>query len=199
MATDPGEIKRLVEELWAATEALSTAENGLRSAVFQKLLDRELASSAERQDSNGRSRGESVAAAVDRAFTDADDRAEAIATYFDIESHEAEDLFDLRDPDPKIHFANDKLSEGIKGGLREITLLVCGARSALGLETTTQQVRDAANQFDRADSNFMKNLSDFDEIAIRGKPKSKNRAIRMRVIGSERAAKLAQRIAGAAE
>ena len=105
------------------------------------------------------------------------------------------ELFDLSGNEPKLVLPSRKLANGKAAAVREVALLVCGVRTAVGLETGTQHIRAAADTLGKLDpANFMKTLDSMPEIAVLGRRGSSNRAIRMKVTGAEAARPLAQRL-----
>ncbi|MCY3507072.1 MAG: hypothetical protein OXH41_13005 [Chloroflexi bacterium] len=132
---------------------------------------------------------------VDSSLATEQQRVDAAARYFDIDPSQVRELFDLSRDEPKLVMPSKKLAKGKATAVREITLLVCGVRTAVGLETGAQHIRTAADDFNRLDSaNFMTTISAMDQIAVLGKPGSPNRAVRMRVTGAEEARPLAQKL-----
>lgn len=140
---------------------------------------------------NGRSAGMSDEP-VDGSYANAEQRADSIARFLGIDPVKALDLFNLDGPEPELRVRTGDIPTGKSDGARTIALLLCTVRTALGLETTTRHVREAAERYGRYDGpNFMKTLTAMPEIAVRGKPQSSNRLIRLRVIGEEAARDLA--------
>jgi hypothetical protein len=104
-------------------------------------------------------------------------------------------IFDTSGEEPTLVIATKYVSEAKAHATRKITLLIAGAMTALGLETTTSLVRKVTDSYGKLDGpNFMTTLTNLDEISVLGKPRSKNRIIRMRVPGAEAAQALAQQI-----
>lgn len=189
------QLAEIVERVRTATESLDGDDLRLREIAFEKLLDHELALTPSSNGTNVE-KGASEAAndPLDTSYASPEMRADAIARYFGISSDEANDLFDLHDQVPTLQVQSTKLDSSIAGAVREIALLVCGSRTALGIETGSKDIRVVANEYKRFDGNFNKHLNEFDLIAVRGKPRSPNRLVRMRVVGAEAARTLAQRL-----
>lgn len=190
------QLTAIVERVREATKSLSGDEFRLREIAFEKLLEHELSN-------GGPSNGAATLApletpadtdSLDTSYSTPEMRAEAVARYFGISQEDAFDLFDLSSDEPVLQIQSSKLDTSVAGAVREIALLVCGARTALGIETGSKDIREPADQYKRFDSNFNKHLTDFDLIAVRGKSRSPNRLVRMRVIGAEAARALAQRL-----
>lgn len=200
MNTRAAQLKAIVDDAWAATETLSECEASVRQAAFERLLSHLLAG-----DTGGDANGEEItrpAAAthtpagaptepIDDTYATPEQRAEAVGRFFGITPEEASDLFDLTQMDPKLQLPSKRLPEARADAVRKIALLVCGARTALGVETGSKDIRQAAEDYKKYDRNFMPILTDMPELAVRGKSRSKNRLVRMRVIGTEEARSLA--------
>ena len=135
-------------------------------------------------------------AAIDDLFATESQRAAAIARYFDLELQEANDLFDITQPDPVLIANSKRLAGATSAGTREIALMVVGARTAMALDTGTEHIHEAAKRYARLDPpNFMTTLEAMDQIALRGAPRSQNRLVRMKAIGAEEARALAAQLA----
>ncbi len=189
------QLSAIVERVREATKSLSGDEFRLREIAFEKLLEHELAGTP---STNGESNG-ALQSSSERGMTDLDTgyatpqaRAQAIGRYFGIDAELAADLFVLEQEAPTLAIPSSKLAGSKAEAVRQIALLVCGSRTALGIETGTKQIREAVEAYGKFDSNFMTTLTKLDLIAVRGKPGSQNRLVRMRVIGAEAAQGLAQ-------
>lgn len=200
MSTRTDELKAIVDDAWAATETLSQCDVGVRQAAFERLLSHLLAndtSSGANEDQIARSATAAHVSAgtpsepIDDTYATQEQRAEAVSRFFDITPEEASDLFDLTQPDPKLQLPSKKLPEARTDAVRKIALLMCGARTALGIETGSKDIRQVAEDYRKYDRNFMSVLTEMPELAVRGKSHSKNRLVRMRVIGTEEARTLA--------
>ncbi len=189
------ELIEIIKRVHAATESLSRDDLRLREIAFERLLDHELSHTAADNGHDARQiESNSTQDAVDTSFATPDMRADAIGRYFQIDPEEAMDIFDLSGDEPTLAIPSNKIPAPKAGAVRQIALLIGGARTALGLETDTADVRKEADNFGKVDPNFMGTLTDFDKIVVRGKKGSKNRLIRMRVIGAEEAQKIAQEL-----
>lgn len=200
MSVRSDELKAIVDDAWAATETLSGCEPDVRQVAFERLLTHLLAGDRNGAsptigtvESNGR-QGAS-AEPLDGSYATEEQRAWAIAQSFQIGIDEVRDLFDLSDVEPVLQVSSKRLSKQKSVATREIVLLVCGARTALGLDTGTDHIRAAAEQHGRIDlSNFMRTLGAMDQIALRGSPGSGNRLVRLKGIGVEAARGLASKL-----
>lgn len=196
MHTRAEELKAIVNDAWVATEALADEDSVIRHTAFERLLDHLLVdnhsfpTNEESQNGERESHTSSSLAtnnALDTSYATGAQRAEAVGRYFDITADAAADLFELSNEVPELQIANRSLPESKAEAVRVIALLVCGVRTALGLETGSTDIRQIAEKYKKTDSNFARYLSDMPEIALRGKPGSQNRAVRMRVLGAEAA------------
>lgn len=199
MTTDAGgRLGELVAQARDAASVLGEEDRELRSIAFERVLDHLLG--------NGGGNGSAPPTAAAEAASEPDDdpidgvlateqqRVDAAARYFDIAPAEVRELFDLSNGEPRLVLHSNKLPKGKAEAVREIALLVCGVRTAVGLDTGSQHIRRASDDFNKLDRNFMTVLGEMDMIAVLGKPGSKNRLVRMRVIGAEAARPLAQRL-----
>lgn len=196
MSVRSDELKAMVDDAWAATETLSGCEPDVRQVAFERLLTHLLSGDrggAPAASGDSASNGTAAAAveALDTSYDTEEQRAEVVGRYLGIAPEEACDLFDLGQAEPTLRVAAKKLPKSRAEAVRTIALLVCGARTALGMETGTADIRAAADEYQKSDSNFMVNLTEAPGLAVRGKARSKNRLVRMRVIGMEEARSLA--------
>lgn len=189
------QLTEIIERIRAATECLGGDDHRLREIAFEKLLDYELDRTANPNGSNVRQgKTEPRADQIDTSYSTPQMRADAVGRYFDISPDDAMDLFDLSEEEPGLQIQSHKLDGAVAGAVREIALLVCGVRTALGFETGSRHIREAADHYNKLESHFNQYLTEFDLIAVRGKPRSPNRLVRMRVVGAEAARELAQRL-----
>ena len=199
MTTDAGSrLGQLVAQAREAASVLGEEDRELRSIAFERVLDHLLG--------NGGGNGSAPQTPAVEAPSEPDDdpidgvlateqqRVDAAARYFDIAPAEVRELFDLSNGEPRLVLHSNKLHRSRAEAVREIALLVCGVRTAVGLDTGSQHIRRASDDFNKLDKNFMTVLGEMDTIAVLGKPGSKNRLVRMRVIGAEAARPLAQRL-----
>ena len=130
-------------------------------------------------------------------FADEQQRVDAIARYFKIEPEEVGHIFDTISEQPMLQVHSGSLADSRAEAVREIALLVGGAHTALGQETSTSDIRSAADGYGKLDTkNFMKTLGAMSEISVLGRHGSPNRVVRMKVHGAEKARTLAQRLIG---
>ncbi len=200
MSVRSDELKAMVDDAWAATETLSGCEPDVRQVAFERLLTHLLSGDRGGAPVTGggvESNGLQGASAepLDSSYATEEQRAWAVAQFFQIGIDEVRDLFDLGDAEPFLQVGNKQLNKQKSAATREIVLLVCGARTALGLDTGTEHIREAADRHGRLDlPNFMRTLGAMEQIALRGSPGSGNRLVRLKAIGVEAARELALKL-----
>ncbi len=197
MPTSTDELVTLVTK---AQQATNNLDSELRRVAFERVLDHLLSNSAAADAARPNRQASRDVAGVakpdaDGVLADTQQRIDAIARYFKISPEVVYHIFDTSEEDPKLVLSTKQLAEAKAQATREITLLVGGALTALGLQTTTSQIREVADDYGKLDSpNFMTTLTNLEEISVLGKPRSPNRIIRMKVAGVEAAQAVAGRI-----
>lgn len=194
------ELAEVVALAEAATAGLQDPE--LRRAAFERVLDHLFVTDSPvpplaDRDPATHTPPTTIAPTqgVDGTFASAQQRVDALAHYFKIEPTDVQHIFDLSGQEPQLVVPTGRLAASKAEGTREIALLVAGARTALGQQTETTQIREVADHFGRYDStNFMTSLGRMSEISVLGKPRSPNRLVRMRATGAEAAQALAEKI-----
>ena len=191
----------LKEILQSVEEAVAVIEDEERKRIaFERLLDHLLKNVDGGQSAAGEDLGYSSdpeRATADGAFAEEYQRLDAVAHYFGIKPEHVTDIFNVSDDEPSLILNSGQLSRPKANGTREIALLITGARTALGYETNTEIIKDAANDYGKLNkSHFMATLAGMSELSLLGKRHSSNRIVRMKVRGAEEAAKLAQRLVG---
>lgn len=196
MTTRAEELKAIVDDAWAATANLGECEPAVRLTAFEQLLHFLLADSAS-QPRNGQSDAAAPASTSDQAepldssYATEQQRAEAVGRFLHLEPEDALDLFNLTEPTPRLTLPAEKLPNSSVEAIRVIALLVCAARTALGTETGSADIRQVAEDYNRCDPDFADALTNMQELSVRGKSSSRNRLVRLRVIGIEAAQALA--------
>ena len=184
------QMKQLVQVAREAVSDFKEADADLRRIAFERILDHMLNDD-----------GPDAAAASNGAVEDdwpprtKVRRAGLIAMYFGIDAEKAVDLFDLSDRDPVLRLSPAQVPDKKTDATRLITLLVAGARAAIGLDTTTAHIRSALEGQDALDAgNFATTLAAMEEIVLLGEPGQHNRVVRLKALGvveaKERAAHL---------
>lgn len=187
----------LQDLLKSAEDAISVIGDAeMKRIAFERVLDHLL-----KTDDSGSTAGNgaknslpSDEAAVDSSLASEQQRIDEVASYFGIGSEQVSDLFDLSEENPSLLLSSNELSESKAQGTREIALLITGVRTALGRDTHTDHIRAVADYYGKLDSNFMTILNGMPHLALLGKPRSPNRAVRMKVRGAEESATLVQKL-----
>ena len=195
--TAPAEgLRALVAEAWAATDVVADqVDPSTREAAFKMLLEAMLRNGAPIPAPDGESEPESQPQNGVGDQRNAADLGYSLADMFGISPEDVPNLFDVTDGEPKLILDHRKLSRKSAAATRELTLLVCAARDALRLSTPTTLIRSVAEAYDRLDSaNFMSTLRSMDEVAVRGRPGSRESTLRLRKVGVDAARELAQRL-----
>ena len=197
-------VKELAELVAAAREATADLDDAdLRRTAFERVLDHLLRNGehTESQDVvvSSAPRTEALNAAAldhaDQVFADEQQRVDVVARYFKVEPEDVGHIFNLSSEEPELVIHTSKLDAQKSPAVKEICLLVAGARTALGQDTATSHIRSAADHYGRLDTgNFMKTLSAMPEISVLGRPGSPNRVIRMKALGAEKSQDVAQRL-----
>lgn len=198
MRTSVDELADIVSAAQKATESLSDSD--LQKVAFERVLDHLLRNgeeSASELVSPADSAAEGSTVGADSVLADDQQRADAIASYFKVDPGDVGHVFEVSGEEPRLVVHASRLEARKALATRQIALLVVGARTALGQETTTSHIRTAVDDHNRLDgSNFMKTLADMPEISVLGKHGSPNRVVRMRVFGTDKAQLLAQQLIG---
>lgn len=188
------ELATLVTQAQQVTRNLDA---DLRPAAFERILDHLLANRVQaesaRTDPSGD--GETTRAQPDGTLAGSHQRIDALARYFKIPPEDVQHIFEVGEDAPGLVIATGSLPGPKAQATQEIALLLAGARTALGLQTTTSDVRAVVDDYGKHDSaNFMATLTDLGEIAVLGKPRLPDRVLRMKVVGAEHAQRIAQRM-----
>ena len=193
-------LSRIVADAWSATSPVAgEVDQATRQAAFKLVLETMLQNGAEQLDAPDEWADEpprlTAREALDDALATETQRTDAIAGYLGIVSDRVADLYDIGDATPKLCVKSASLSEQPTDATREIALLVTAARAALGLETGTRNIREAAVAQGKLDEVvFDRTLPLMKEISVRGASASPNRRVRLRGTGVEAARELAQRL-----
>ena len=205
---DAERLRRIVADAWDATSPVADqVDLETRQSAFRLLLENMLQNGYEPAPPEPLAVGEPPPEidgwpetddwSIDRAFATEVQRTDAVAMSLGLEYDEAQSLYDLSGPEPRLHVDPAKLSAERQSALREITLLVCVGRGGIGLDTGTRHVREAAAAHLRPvpDGEFDACMESIPGIVLRGYPDSENRLVRLRGTGVEAARELAQRLA----
>ena len=205
--TEAGEsMAAIVREAWAATELLGTlTEQPTRESAFMLVLEAMLRGGSDEGGSVGASaNGSQIAPAEsqppgvaeeDDLYSTPDLRIDGISNYLEIERESVDVLFDVGAREPSLQLQRHQLSNRAKTATREIALLILGARTALGLDTSLNDIREVVKRYRKYDgSNFAAALKSGSEFAVLGQPRSSHRTVRLRGGGMAAARELAKRL-----
>jgi len=196
MPTSTEELESLVIKAQEATRKLDSAE--LRKVAFEQVLDHLLASCGHQEGAVPNLQASpqgTMTEPADGLLASEQQRIDTLARYFGISPEEARLVFDVSGERPGLVLESRHLPEAKAPGTRDIALLVTGALTALGQETTTSYIREAADHYNRLDSpHLMSTLVNMPEIAVLGRPGSPNRVVRMKATGAEAVKALIQQI-----
>lgn len=197
MVTSDSRMKQVVDEAFAAIAGIpSEQDSDLRRIAFERVLDA-LLGDAVSNGAKATSTAAVPATAIDDGFATESQRTQAIAGYLRIAQEGASDLFDVSEIEPRLQVSSQKLASTKSQATKQITLLVAAARDALGLRTGTADIRTAVDDLRKYDkNNFTRTMQGIEEVALRGKPGSRNREIRLRLVGTEAARQIAQELVG---
>lgn len=199
MSRNTQELANIIKAAQDATKDVEEAH--LRDIAFDKVLSHLLEvelprPSLEKQGSADVSTaglGEHSSTPADATLADVQQRADAVAHYFKISPDQVDEIFDLTDSEPSLAIRSTQLAQQKSKATKEIVLLLTGVRTALGEDTTTEHIRQMAEDYSKLDGpNFMKALTGMPGIAVLGKRNSTNRVVRMKVRGAEEAQEFAQ-------
>lgn len=203
MPTDVDELAGIVATAEKATEELGNAD--LRKVAFERVLDHLLKNGdsspagehATATPVQAPTSDQTTTSSADGVFADEQQRVDAIARYFNIQPEEVGHIFETSSEEPVLQVHTGALAGSRAVATREIALLIGGARTSLGLDTSTSHIRSAVDEYGKLDSgNFMATLGAMSEISVLGRRGSPNRLVRMKVHGAEKARTLAQRLIG---
>lgn len=168
-----------------------------REAAFLRLLDARLGLEAVQGmeiDRRFASFGSNAAAgdeASERAW-----RVCSIARYLEIEEPQVCRLFKVEGPIPIFAAPAANLAESVAVAIRQITLVVAAARTAIDMATGTLDVRDAAEPYGKVDDNFRQAVETVPGIALRGREDARDRRIQLLRGGLDEARRVAQDLVG---
>ena len=193
-------LSRIVADAWSATSPVAgEVDQATRQAAFKMVLETMLQNGAEQLDAPDEWTDEpprlTAREALDDALATEVQRTDAVAVALGLEYDDVGTLFDLSAAEPVLRVNPTKLAPDSADVLREITLLVCIGRGALGLATGTKHIREAAAAHGRLDAaNFDAEMERIPGIALRGHSDSDNRFVGLRGAGFEAAGELARRL-----
>ena len=195
----PATVQQMKELVQVAREAVADFGEGdaeLRKIAFERILDHMLAGAPDDASaSNGASEDDWPPRTKSR-------RAGLVGLYLGIDPERAAELFDLSGQIPKLQLTSSQVPKDAIQAIRAITLLVAGARAAVGLETTVEDITESATAHspmipmdDRGSIPVPNVLAQMGEIAVLGAPGRANRIVRLKARGVEAAKERAAALA----
>ena len=191
----------VVKEAWLATSEIDDdVAQETREMAFKLVLEAMLRNgdstplSVENPD-DGSSTSQLQNTTEDDLYSTPALRMDAISSYLEIEDAEVDLLFATEGPEPTLHISPAKLARSKSQGTREVALLVLGARTALGLDTQMNDVRQCVEHYKKYDAgSFASTLLASPEFVVLGKPRSRQGTVRLRSRGVEATRELAKRL-----
>ena len=204
---DAERLRRIVADAWDATSPVADqVDLETRQSAFRLLLESMLQNGYEPAPEEPPAVDEPPPEidqwsepddwSIDRAFATEVQRTDAVAMSLGLEYDEAQSLYDLSGPEPRLRVDPAKLAADRQSALREITLLVCVGRGAVGLDSGTRHVREAAAAHQRPvpDGDFNICVESIPDVVLRGHSDSENRFVGLRGKGFDAAGELARRL-----
>ena len=194
MTSDTQDLKALVEQAHEAVACLKEEDAELHRIAFQQVLQHLLTNGAPPAKDQSAAPAREMPP-FDRVFGSERHRVAAVARRLDLELEQVRQLFDLTGDEPALRMDASKLAPDCATATKQITLLLIAARTALETATGTVDIWNAVDAHDKLDpANFMATLEGMDQISMRGRRNSRNRAVNLRGIGIEQATRLAQQL-----
>lgn len=173
-------MRAVVSEAWAATDVVADKVGpSTREAAFKLVLEAMLRNdpaspAAPTSLSNG-----AADEPIDGTYATPQQRAEAIGSYLGLPLTEVRELYDVSSGAPRLQNVRG-LETGTDEQIRlRVALLVCAGRTAVGLDTGTENVRHAVVQIVGADIDPSPVLENAQEFSLRGGVDSSNRLVRL--------------------
>lgn len=168
-----------------------------REAAFLRLLDARLG----RETGRGMETDHRLAAlgAGAVAGDEASERAWrvcSIARYLEIEESQVHRLFKVEGPIPIFSAPAANLAQSAADAIRQVTLVVTAARTAIDMATGTLDVRDAAEPYGKVDDDFRQAIEAVQGIALRGREDARDRRVQLLGSGLDEAKRVAQDLVG---
>ena len=191
------DLATIVKDAWQATAYLADeVQQDTREAAFRLVLEAMLREPG--LSTNGKSSQTSSDANskvdLDELYPTPELRGDAISYYLDIDRDSVEQLYTL-DEEPELQCSRQYLSQQNATATKEIALLVLAGRTAIGLDTSSGDVRSVVDKYRKLDkSSFISTLQNNAEFVVLGQPRTGQRTVRLRRAGVDAAKALAQKI-----
>ena len=191
------DLATIVKDAWQATAYLADeVQQDTREAAFRLVLEAMLREPV--RSTNGKSSQTSSDANsrvdLDELYPTPELRGDAISYYLDIDRDSVEQLYTL-DEEPELQCSGQYLSQQNATATKEIALLVLAGRTAIGLDTSSGDIRSVVDKYRKLDkSSFISTLQNNAEFVVLGQPRTGQRTVRLRRAGVDAAKALAQKI-----
>ena len=175
-------FRALISEAWEATAVVADdVEPSTREAAFTLVLEAMLRKQAPPPPAapavpNDDQPGDEI---IDVLYATPGQRSEAIASYLEIAGTDAEALYDVAGPAPRLRRVPHLECVTEQQAHRKIALLVCAGRTAIALDTGTEHIREAVVRLTGANIDPVPVLDGAKEFSLRGRPDSPNRLVRL--------------------
>ena len=167
--------------------AAAAKDPELQRVAFVRLLDHLLNAPADDEAS--------TASSVVDPLGSPQQRLDEVSMYFQLEPERVNHLVDLSTPEPRLLLTPDEVPGESTVATRRIAILATAIRSALGLDTTTVQIRDELRRLERFDApNFSTTLTSMPQVALLGESGQHSRVVRLTTAGVDEARKLVQEL-----
>ena len=188
-STEP-DLAKIVRR--AAEGAAAAEDPEWQKVAFARLLDHLLSDAPSPISANGIDpHGLSGPADAESPLGSPRQRSDEVAMFFGIDPERVGDVFELADEEPQLVLSQKHLGAKSAPATRKVALLVIGVRSALGLDTSTDHIRESAKRLHVIDpANFNGTLAKMPELALMGSPGAKSRPVRLKTAGVARAREL---------
>ena len=184
-------MREIVESATEAVRGLGGIDDvELRRIAFERVLDHLLDDdSATVAATNGATPPVPDAeVGEERSPSTEQQRIALVSSYFGVDAALVQDTVDLTDSEPVLHLPAHLLPKNKAPATKMIAIVLTAVRGKVGLETTTQDIRDAVDAHGRLDkANFANTLTGMAELIVLGEPGRADRLVRLRSSGVARA------------
>jgi hypothetical protein len=183
---------QLAESLRKAIAAVAAADvpDDLREVAFAKSIEYLLPEKESSSPPGGRT-------TPPRNPPPAGEGLAAIASKLDVQTDEAERVYELDGDTLHLVIGKKSLPTSKKASVQELAYLVAAGRQAAGLDetTTAETLRTVCEDFDVFDGNFAKSLTQVSGEGLRMSGPARDRAIKVNKAGYEKAGEIVKRLA----
>ena len=191
MTANSEKMREIVESATEAVRGLDGTDDAeLRRIAFERVLDHLLD-----DDSAAASAANGTTPPVldmkdgdERPPSTEQQRIALVSSYFGVDAALVQDAIDLTDTEPVLHLPAQLLPKNKAPATKMIAIVLAAVRGKVGLETTTQDIRDAVDAHGRLDkTNFASTLTGMPELIVLGEPGRADRLVRLRSSGAAQA------------